>query len=700
MKPWMIIAATLVFASCSGPAPIETRKIPKEFKEFGHSRVDNYAWLSDPTDSAVIRHLVAENTHTEAALRHTEALQQKILAELMSRVEQNESSLPIRRNGYWYYRRFDEGKQYPVHYRRKGTMEAAEEILLNVPELASGHQIYLVHGPTVSPDNAILAYGVDTSGNRMVDLRFRNLSGGPTPPEVIPNTSGEYAWGADSRTVIYAVNDPTVRPWKVLRHQLGADPKTDRVILAEPDSTLSISLSTSRDGRFVFLTSGYTDSREVRYLRAEKTEANPVLLQARMPDLVYEVLDYEGDSFILRTNAGARDFRMVRARISDPRMTSWSGILPDHPGAFLEQGRVFKDFIVSQWTVSGLTQIEVFDRAAGVSRTVPFAEESYDASMSAATDAYDLDSIRISYTSLTTPRSDFLFNLRTGERQRMKQEKVGGGFVDTLYQTHRLWATGPDSVRVPISVVYRTDRFRHDGSNPMLLYAYGSYGISSPPAFNRQVISLLDRGVMFGIAHIRGGQELGRGWYEDGKLLHKKNTFQDFITCAQYLVDTKYTSPSHLFAHGGSAGGMLMGAITNMRPDLFSGILADVPWMDVVTDMLNSDLPLTTLEYDEWGNPAVREQYDYMLSWSPYDNVTDARFPAIFATGGLHDTNVPYYSPAKWVAKVRDHNTGTAPVLLKVNMGAGHGGESGRFERLKLTAMKYAFLLDLAGIKE
>jgi len=359
---------------------------------------------------------------------------------------------------------------------------------------------------------------------------------------------------------------------------------------------------------------------------------------------------------------------------------------------------VFKRYIVGQQVVGGLTKILVMDRQTGKSEYINFTEPAYVASIYAATDDYDLDSIRYSYTSLTTPRAEYRYHLGTRERTLLKQEKVGAGYDATKYATGRIWAISPDSVRVPISIVYSKALFKHDGSNPALLYAYGSYGASSDPYFNAPVISLLDRGVVFGIAHIRGGQELGRWWYEDGKAMRKKNTFNDFVACAQYLVDQKYTSADRLFANGGSAGGMLMGAITNMRPDLFRGILADVPWMDVITDSENPDLPLTTLEYDEWGSPYVKESYEYLLSWSPYDNVKDANYPAIFATAGLNDTQVPYFSPAKWVAKVREHNTGSNPVILKVNMGAGHSGESGRFERLKLTAQKYAFILDLAGI--
>jgi oligopeptidase B len=433
---------------------------------------------------------------------------------------------------------------------------------------------------------------------------------------------------------------------------------------------------------------------------ADRIDAPPVVIQPRQKDVLYSVLDHEGDQFFIRTNDHAKNFKLVRTPIRSPGMKSWKDVLPHRSDALLEQAEVFTDYIVAEQKIGGLSQILVINRRTGKSGYVEFKEQAYVANMYPATDAYDLDSIRYSYTSLTTPRSDYRYNLATGEKVLLKQEKVGGGYDATQYETRRIWATAHDSVRVPISIVYKKSLFKNDGSNPMLLYAYGSYGASSDPYFNSSVISLLDRGFVYGIAHIRGGQEMGREWYEGGKLMKKKNTFTDFIRCAETLVKEKYTSPGRLFANGGSAGGMLMAAITNMRPDLFRGILAEVPWTDVITDSENPDLPLTTLEYDEWGNPAIKEQYEYLLTWSPYDNVKDARYPAILATGGVHDTQVPYFSPAKWVAKIREHNKGHNPVLFKVNMGAGHSGESGRFERQKLTALKYAFMLDLVGIRK
>ncbi len=480
-------------------------------------------------------------------------------------------------------------------------------------------------------------------------------------------------------------------------HTLGTDPGTDREIYREKDSTFGVSLSSTRDHKYIFISSGSTLTSEWRYIPADHPNASPILIQPRQHDILYHLRDHEGGTFFIYTNKDAKNFKLVSAPIRAPGMKSWKDVIPHRSDALLEYADVYTKFIVAQERVGGLTQILVIDRTSNGSHYVEFTEPAYTASYSAATDAYDLDSIRYSYTSLTTPQSEYRYSLVTGSRELLKQQKVGGGFDASLYETGRVMATAGDGVKVPVSYVYRKSLFKHDGSNPMLMYAYGSYGATMDPWFNSSVISLLDRGFVYGIAHIRGGQEMGRQWYEDGKMLKKKNTFTDFIACAEYMVDQKFTSKDRLFANGGSAGGMLMGAITNLRPGLFRGILAEVPWMDVITDMENPDLPLTTLEYDEWGNPAVKEQYEYLLTWSPYDNVKDAAYPAIFATGGLNDTQVPYFSPAKWVAKVREHNTGKNPVLFRVNMGAGHSGESGRFERQKLTAMKYAFMIAVVG---
>jgi oligopeptidase B len=678
----------------------ETRKVPHTFSEHGNTRTDDYFWLNNPNDSTVIQHLKEENAYVEAYMKPTGKLQKKIYDELVARIDPKQESLPGKSNGYWYYTRYEEGKQYPYYCRKKENLNAAEEIFLNVPEMSKGHQIFLVRGWTAAKNNNLIAVGIDTTGGRKSTLYIKDLSTGKMLPETISNTSGNYAWTADSKTLYYTLNDHTVRSYKVMKHVLGTDPSADKEIYTEKDSTYSVYLSTSKDNHYIFINSGSTNSDEVRYVDATGADAKPILIQPRTANLEYAVSYNEGNVFHIRTNYKATNFRFVETPIARPGVANWKDVVAHSDSAYLQGVEVLKDFYVVQSKVNGLTQIKVINRKDNSSYNVDFGEEAYVANMSTATDDYALDSIRYSYSSLTTPASDFYFNLSTKEKKLLKQQKIGGGYDASKYETHRIWAKATDGTMVPVSLVYRKDNFKKDGSNPLLLYAYGSYGANTDPYFNRNIISLLDRGFVYAIAHIRGGQELGRKWFEDGRLLHKKNTFTDFVDCAQFLVNEKYTSKEKLFANGGSAGGMLMGAVINLRPDLFKGVIAEVPWMDVVTDMFNPDLPLTTLEYDQWGDPNKKEYYDYMLSWSPYDNVKKAKYPSILATGGLNDTQVPYFSPAKWVAKVRENNTGNNVVLFKCNMGAGHGGESGRYEAQKLQALKYAFMLDQLGMKE
>ncbi|HEV8079427.1 MAG TPA: prolyl oligopeptidase family serine peptidase, partial [Chitinophagaceae bacterium] len=531
-------------------------------------------------------------------------------------------------------------------------------------------------------------------------LYIKQLSTGKLMSEKISNTSGNYAWNNDNRSFYYVVNDKTVRAYKVMRHVLGSSPATDKEIFSEKDSTYSVGLSRTISSRYIFINSRSTNTSETSYLDANNPNASPVLIQSRIQGLEYAPDYFEGNVFHIYTNKNAKNFKLVNAPIDAPGMENWTDVIPASDKAYLENVEIVKNYIVAQTKENGLTQIKILDRKTNKWKQVNFGEEDYVAGMYMATDEYNADSIRYNFTSLATPGSEFMYNLKTGEKKLLKQQNVGKEFNASLYQTKRLWSTSGDGTKVPISVIYRKDKFKKDGSNPLLLYAYGSYGANSDPYFNSSVISLLDRGISFAIAHIRGGQEMGRDWYEQGRVLTKKNTFTDFIDAAQFLVNEKYTSKNKLFANGGSAGGMLMGAVTNMRPDLFKGIIAEVPWMDVISDSFDPTIPLVTLEYEQWGDPNKKEHYDYLLTWSPLDNVKPAKYPAILATGGLNDTQVPYFSPAKWVAKVRENNLGTNPVLFKVEMGAGHGGQSGRFERQKLTALKYAFILDQLGMKE
>ena len=697
--------ALFALAACrnAGPGAIPeapmAKKVNHIFREHGLERTDPYSWLSDPKDTAVIAHLERENAYTAAVLKHTEPLQKKLYDELVSRIEQRSESLPVKSNGYWYYQRYTEGSEYPIYCRKKGDLSAPEEVMLDMNAMSKGHQIYLLRGSAVSSDNQWLAYAIDTSGDRRSFVRFRNLNTGKESGETVSNMSGSMAWANDGATLFYLANDKRVRASMLMRHKLGTDPSEDALLYTEKDSTYEMQLEKSDQDRYIFVTSWSTTSSEARYIDANLPDAKPVIIQPRQKDLLYYPYHMEGDSFHIYNNLGARNFKFSVAPIATSGKANWRDVIPHEDSALLESAIVLKKYIVAQHKAKGLTRITVRDRGTGRSHAVDFGEESYVAYMQSPTDEFDSDSIRYIYTSLTTPETYYGYTLGSREKKMLKQKKVGGGYKQGDYETHRLWATASDGTQVPVTIAYRKDKMNKDGSNPLLLYAYGSYGISSEPWFNTNVISLMDRGFAYAIAHIRGGQEMGRYWYEDGKLLRKKNTFTDFIACAEYLVEQGYTKKERLFANGGSAGGMLMGAITNMRPDLFRGVIADVPWMDVVTDMYNTDLPLTTLEFSEWGDPRNKEYFDYMMSWSPYDNVTRKAYPEILATGGLNDTQVPYFSPAKWAQKVRDNNTAPTKVLFKCNMGAGHSGESGRFESRKLTALKYAWMLDILGKK-
>lgn len=685
--------------SFSQTVPV-VKKQEKVFNEHGYQRVDNYYWLSNPEDSNVINHLKAENAYVEAYLKKTEPLQKKLYDELVARIPQADQSLPTKRNGYWYYNRFEEGKQYPYLARRKGTMTSPEEIILNIPQLAKNHKIYMVRGTAMAADNRHYAYAVDTLGDRKSTMYIKDLQTAKLYPETIPNTSGNYAWANDNKTLFYVVNDHTVRAYKLMRHVLGTDPSTDKEMYTEKDSTYSVGLIKSKNNRYLFILSSSTNTTEARYIDLSNGNAAPVLIQERTAGIEYLPYYFEGNVFHIYTNKDAKNFKLVLAPINSPSLSNWKDVIAANDKAYLQGVEVLKNYYVIQTKENGLTQVKFLDRRTGKWSKVNFGQEDYVANMSMATDDFNSDSIRYYFTSLTTPGTEYLYSLRTGQKKLLKQQKVGGNFNAALYETKRIWSASSDGTKVPISLVYRKDNFKKDGTNPLFLYAYGSYGANSDPYFNSSIISLLDRGFAFAIPHIRGGQEMGREWYEQGRVLYKKNTFIDYVDAAQFLVDQKYTSTDRLFANGGSAGGMLMGAVVNMRPDLFRGVIAEVPWMDVITDMYNTDLPLTTLEYEEWGDPNKKEHYEYLRTWSPLDNVKQARYPAILATGGLHDTQVPYFSPAKWVAKVRDNNLGNNPVLFKVNMGAGHGGESGRFERQKLTALKFAFALDQLGWDE
>ncbi len=676
-------------------APV-AKKNPHTFKEHDTTRSDDYFWLNDPKNPEVIAHLTAENDYTAKMLAHTEPLQKQLFKEITARLEEQTQSVPVKKNGFWYYTRYEVGKEYALICRKKQTLDAPEEILLDVPTLAKGYKVYRLLEYAVSKDNKMVAYLVDTSGDRRNTLFIKNLETQKILDDRVSDVSNEsLVWANDNKTLFYILNDATVRGTKLMRHTLATNVKTDVFIYEEKDNTYDLGAGASRSHEYLLLASNNKNTSEVQFLNLNRPTEPLRMLQKRTKDCLYEVEHFNGDNFYILTNQNkAQNFKLVTAPIAKPSMSNWKEIVAHRDSVFLQGFEVLKNYLILQEKINGLTNVRVFSNNTD-EHNIEFADPAYVAAISVGDeDNFEADSLRLNYTSMTTPPTVYNYNFKTRLKTILKQDKVKG-YESTEYESKRIFITVRDSVRVPVSLVYKKDLFKQNGTAPMLLYAYGSYGANSEPNFSTSVVSLLDRGFVYAIAHIRGGADMGRAWYENGKLLKKKNTFTDYVDCAEALVKQKFTATDRLFGNGRSAGGMLMGAVTNMRPDLFRGILAEVPWMDVITDMYNDQLPLTTLEYDEWGNPNKKNFYDYMLSWSPYDQVKDANYPAIFATGGLNDTQVPYFSPAKWVARVREHNTGKQKVLLKVEMKTGHAGDSGRFERYKATALKYAFMLDL-----
>jgi oligopeptidase B len=684
--------------AAGGIKPPKAKIVPKELTIHGDTRVDNYYWLNERDNPEVVAYLEAENAYTKAVMKPTDALQEKLYAEIVGRIKQADLSVPYRSEGYYYYTRFEEGKDYPVYCRKKGSLEGAEEILLDVNIMAQGHNYYSVTGLAVSRDNALLAFGVDTVSRRKYTLRFKNLVTGEMLPDEIADTTGDAAWAADNRTVFYTqIDETTLRSHKIFRHVLGTPAASDPLVFHEADETFACDVFGTKSKKFIFIVSSSTLSSEFRFIPADKPAAEFKVFQPRERDLEYDV-DHYRDRFYVRTNMGARNFRLMTAPLDRTGKADWVELIPHRDDVLLEGFALFKGALVLEERKNGLVQIRIMPWDKSAEHYLDFGEETYAAGITMNPE-FDTEWLRYGYTSLTTPTSTFDYNMATREKKLLKQEEVLGGFDAANYRAERHYATARDGVKVPISLVYRKGLVK-DGTNPCLLYGYGSYGASTDAGFGSPRLSLLDRGFIYAIAHIRGGQEMGRAWYEDGKLLKKKNTFTDFIDCAEYLVAEKFTNPGRLFANGGSAGGLLMGAVVNMRPDLFKGVVAGVPFVDVITTMLDKTIPLTTGEFDEWGNPEVKEYYDYMLSYSPYDQVEAKDYPAMLVTTGLQDSQVQYFEPAKWVAKLRVLKTDKNPLLLWTNMEGGHGGVSGRFRRLRQTAMECTFVLDLAGIKE
>lgn len=680
-----------------GVKPPVAKKIPKTLSLHGDDRIDNYYWLKEREDQEVLDYLNAENEYKEQMLGHTQAFQDQLFEEIKGRIKQDDQSVPYKDNGYFYITRYEEGMEYPIYSRKKGTLEAEEEIMLNVNELAKPYEYFNIGSRSVSPNNQLLAYGEDTVSRRLYTLRFKNLRTGELLQDSIPNTSGSAVWANDNQTVFYVAKDPsTLRSYKVFRHKLGSPVSEDVEVFHEKDETFIAFIYKTKSKKYIVSGSYATLSREFRILDADHPEGTFRVFQPRERKLEYGIAHFQ-DKFYIRTNLDAKNFRLM---VTDEKATTkdnWQEVIPHREDVLLEDIDIFKDYLVLSERINGITQLRIRPWE-GEEHYIDFGEDAFMAYVSINPE-FDTDLLRIGYTSMTTPNTVYDYHMQDRTLTQLKRQEVLGDFDPHNYQSERLYAPARDGVKVPISLVYRKG-FQKDGQQPLLLYAYGSYGHSMEPYFSSVRLSLLDRGFAFAIAHIRGGEELGRWWYEDGKLLKKKNTFTDFIDCAKYLVEHNYTNTQKLFAMGGSAGGLLVGAVINIAPDLWKGVVAAVPFVDVVTTMLDDSIPLTTGEYDEWGNPNDPEYYKYIKSYSPYDNVKAQAYPAMLVTTGLHDSQVQYWEPAKWVAKLRVMKTDDNPLLLHTNMDAGHGGASGRFERFKETAMEYAFMLDLVGIQQ
>jgi oligopeptidase B len=680
--------------------PPKAEKIAKELKAHDDIRIDNYYWLNNPEDEKVINYLKEENEYYESMTAHTKKFKEDLFEEMKARIKEDDESVPYKLNGYYYITRYEIGKDYPIYTRKKGSLEATEEILFDVNEMAKDYSYYNLTGLNVSEDNKLVSFGVDTLSRRKYDIYIKNLETGEIYPERIPLTTGSATWGSDNKTLFYTRKDEkTLRADRIYRHTLGTDPIADELVFTEDDDTFNTYVYKTKSKKFIVIGSYSTLTSEFRVLRADRPTGDFKIFQPRERGLEYSISHYGNNWYVLTNKDKALNFKLMKTSEDKTSKENWEDMIPHRDDVLLEDIDIFKDYLVVSERNNGLTKLRIKKWKGKEDYYLPFDNETYTA-FTTQNPEFDTKILRYGYNSLNTPASVIDFNMETKEKTVLKETEVlGGKFDKDNYETERLWATAADGTKIPMSVIYRKG-IKKDGKNPTLVYGYGSYGATIDPYFSSVRLSLLDRGFIFAIAHVRGGEYMGRKWYEDGKLLKKKNTFTDFIDASKYLVEQGYTSPEHLYASGGSAGGLLMGAVINMAPHLYNGVIASVPFVDVVTTMLDDSIPLTTGEYDEWGNPNEVEYYNYMKSYSPYDNVEAKAYPNMLVTTGLHDSQVQYWEPAKWVAKLRDLKTDNNTLLLQTNMDAGHGGASGRFEALKEVAMDYAFLLDLEGVKE
>ena len=678
------------------PNTPQAAKKNKTLLHLGFERVDPYFWMNERDAPEVMEYLEAENNYYDQATAHTKEFQASLFEEMKSRIKEDDSSVPYKHNGYWYITKYELGKEYPIYTRKKGHLSAEEELLLDCNVLAENYEYFSLGGFSVSPDNTLCVFSTDTVSRRQYTLHVKNIITGELLLDRIENTTGSASWAADNKTFFYtSKNEQTLRSEAIYRHKIGQD-NEDVKIYEELDETFNAYVFKTKSKKYIVIGSSSTLTTEYSIFPADEPEATPVIFSPRTRGLEYD-LNHYGDHFYVLTNKDeAVNFKVMKVHESNTHMSHWEDFIPHRPEVLLEDITIFKDYYVLSERTNGLSCIQIVPWDTNTPpHYLPFDNETYTAYVGTNPE-FDTEMLRFGYNSMTTPASVYDYNMATKSKELLKQQEVlGGTFKEENYASQRVWATAKDGVKVPISLVYHKDT-PLDGSSPLLQYGYGSYGHTSDPYFSTVRLSLLDRGFVYAIAHIRGGEYLGRPWYEDGKLLTKRNTFTDFIACSEFLISEKFTSAKGLFAYGGSAGGLLMGAVMNMAPNLYKGIIASVPFVDVVTTMLDSSIPLTTGEYDEWGNPNEVDYYNYMMSYSPYDNVSAQDYPNTLIITGYHDSQVQYWEPAKWVAKLRDLKTDQNTLLFNTNMEAGHSGASGRFEALREIAKEYAFILDLA----
>jgi oligopeptidase B len=699
MRPILALAlvslALPMSADAQMPEPPVAKKRPVVTTLHGERRVDDYAYFRDRNDPETIPYLEAENAYTEAMMAHTKELQERLYTEMLSRIKEDDAQVAVPRDGWLYYSRTERGKAYPIYARKRGTADAAEEVYFDQNEEAKGFAFYQLGGMEVSPDHKKLAVLVDTNGYEDFVLRVKDLETGRWLPEAHDKLSWGLAWASDSRTLFYMTPDSAKRGDRVWRHRLGSPREADVSVYHEPDVLFNVNVGRSRSGDWIVIGSGSFTSSEVHVIPADRPTAAPRVIATRRPGVEYDVEPGNGVFFILTNEGGAQNFKVMIAPVADPSARNWQPWLAHRPEVFVERVMTFRHHVVVQERRDGLRRLRVTALDGGATHDIAFPEAAYGVSLTGNAQ-YDLRTLRFSYSSLITPATVYDYDLDRRTRTMRKRTEVPG-FDPSRYTVERLMATARDGTKVPVSLVYRAPLVR-DGKRPLLLYAYGSYGATTEPTFSSNVFSLVDRDFVYAIAHVRGGQEMGRGWYDDGKMMKKMNTFTDFIDVADHLVKERYTSADRLAANGGSAGGLLMGAVANLRPDLFKVIVADVPFVDVINTMLDASIPLTAQEWEQWGNPNKPDEYRYMKAYSPYDNVEAKAYPRMLVTSGLNDSRVAYFEPTKWVARLRALKTDAHPLLLKMHMGAGHGGSSGRYERLRETAFRYAFIVDQVAI--